>query len=75
MDFDKELDAKGLSCPLPILKTKKALNDLLSGQVLKILATDPGAVKDMQAFARQTGHVLAESTADGRTFVFFMRKK
>ncbi len=75
MDFDKELDAKGLSCPLPILKTKKALNDLASGQVLKILATDPGSVKDMEAFARQTGHALLSSTEDSGTCVFFMRKK
>ena len=75
MDFDKELDAKGLSCPLPILKTKKALNDLASGQVLKVLSTDPGSVKDMQAFAKQTGNALVESTAEGNTFVFFMRKK
>jgi tRNA 2-thiouridine synthesizing protein A len=75
VDFDKELDAKGLSCPLPILKTKKALNDLASGQVLKVLSTDPGSVKDMQAFAKQTGNALVESTAEGNTFVFFMRKK
>jgi len=75
MNFDKELDAKGLSCPLPILKTKKALNDLKTGQVLKILATDPGSVKDMQAFARQTGNALVESAEEGNTFVFFMRKK
>ena len=53
--FDKELDARGLSCPLPILKTKKALNDLATGQVLKVVATDPGSVKDMQAFAIADG--------------------
>jgi tRNA 2-thiouridine synthesizing protein A len=75
MDFDKELDAKGLSCPLPILKTKKALNDLASGQVLKILSTDPGSVKDMQAFAKQTGNALVASAEENKTFVFFMRKK
>ena len=75
MNFDKELDAKGLSCPLPILKTKKSLNDLASGQVLKILATDPGSVKDMQAFAKQTGNALLESSTESNTFVFFMRKK
>jgi tRNA 2-thiouridine synthesizing protein A len=75
MNFDKELDAKGLSCPLPILKTKKALNDLTSGQVLKVLATDPGSVKDMQAFAKQTGNTLVESAEENNTFVFFMRKK
>lgn len=75
MNFDKELDAKGLSCPLPILKTKKALNDLTSGQVLKILATDPGSVKDMQAFSKQTGNALISSTDEGGTFVFMMQKK
>ncbi len=58
MDFDQELDTRGLSCPLPILKTKKSLNELVSGQVLKIVATDPGSVKDMHAFAKQTGHAL-----------------
>ena len=58
MNHDKELDARGLSCPLPILKTKKALSDLTSGQVLKVVATDPGSIKDMQAFANQTGNPL-----------------
>ena len=75
MDFDKELDAKGLSCPLPILRTKKALNDLASGQVLRVLATDPGSVKDMQAFAKQTGNTLLSHAEEGSTFVFLMRKK
>ena len=75
MDFDKELDAKGLTCPLPVLKTKKALGSLASGQVLRILATDPGSVKDMQAFARQTGHALLSHTEENSTFVFLMRKK
>ena len=75
MNFDKELDAKGLSCPLPILKTKKALNDMAAGQVLKILATDPGSVKDMQAFAKQTGNTLVSSAEESNAFVFFMRKK
>ena len=63
MTFDKELDARGLNCPLPILRTKKALAELQSGQVLKVLATDPGAVKDFQAFSRQTGHELFEIEA------------
>ena len=58
MDFQRELDARGLNCPLPILRTKKALNEMQSGQVLKILATDPGSVKDFQTFARQTGTEL-----------------
>jgi tRNA 2-thiouridine synthesizing protein A len=75
MLFDKELDAKGLSCPLPILKTKKALNDLASGQVLKVWATDPGSVKDMQAFAKQTGNQLLSSAEENNAYVFFMQKK
>ena len=75
MDFDQELDTRGLSCPLPILKTKKSLNELASGQVLKIVATDPGSVKDMQAFAKQTGHALLSSEEQNKTFVFFIRKK
>jgi tRNA 2-thiouridine synthesizing protein A len=75
MQFDKELDARGLNCPLPILRTKKALTDMASGQVLKILATDPGSVKDFQAFAKQTGNALLSSDAANNEFVFFMRKK
>ena len=76
MTFDKELDARGLNCPLPILRTKKALAELQSGQVLKVLATDPGAVKDFQAFSRQTGHQLLSHAEDAkREFIFFMRKK
>jgi tRNA 2-thiouridine synthesizing protein A len=75
VDFDQELDTRGLSCPLPILKTKKSLNELASGQVLKIVATDPGSVKDMQAFAKQTGHALLSSEEQNKTFVFFMKKK
>ena len=75
MEFNKELDTRGLSCPLPILKTKKALNDLVSGQVLKIVATDPGSVKDMQAFSNQTGHPLLSSTEEDKAFVFFLRKR
>ena len=75
MDFDQELDTRGLSCPLPILKTKKSLNGLASGQVLKIVATDPGSVKDMQAFAKQTGHALLSSEERNKTFIFFMQKK
>lgn len=75
MDFDKELDARGLNCPLPILRTKKALTDMASGQVLKILATDPGAVKDFAAFSRQTGNPLLSSEKAQDEFVFFMKKK
>ncbi|HET6719309.1 MAG TPA: sulfurtransferase TusA family protein [Rhodocyclaceae bacterium] len=75
MNFDKELDARGLSCPLPIVKTKKSLNDMTSGQVLKVVSTDSGSVKDMQAFANQTGNPLLESTQEGGAFVFYMQKK
>ena len=75
MHFDKELDARGLNCPLPILRAKKALTDLRSGQVLKVLATDPGAVKDFQAFSRQTGHELMSHAEANKEFTFFMRKK
>jgi tRNA 2-thiouridine synthesizing protein A len=75
MDFSKELDARGLNCPLPIIKTKKALNDMASGQVLKVLSTDAGSVKDMQAFATQTGNELVGSEAQGKEYVFFLKKK
>ena len=75
MNFDKELNARGLSCPLPIVKTKKALADMESGQVLRVIATDCGAVKDMQAFADQTGHTLLSNTEEGGKYVFMMKKK
>ena len=75
MQFDKELDARGLNCPLPILRTKKALTDMTTGQVLKIIATDPGAVKDFQAFAKQTGNELLESGETNGEFTFVLKKK
>ncbi|HUW50952.1 MAG TPA: sulfurtransferase TusA family protein [Sulfuricella sp.] len=75
MNFDKELDASGLNCPLPILRTKKALAELAAGQVLKVIATDPGSVKDMQAFAKQTGNELLSSTQEGGKYQFYMKKK
>ena len=75
MEFDKELDASGLGCPLPILKSKKSLSDMASGQVLKIVATDPGSVKDMQAFCKQTGNELLSSVEDNKTYFFFVRRK
>jgi tRNA 2-thiouridine synthesizing protein A len=75
MHFDRELDARGLNCPLPILRTKKSLNEMSSGQVLRVLATDPGSVRDFQAFSRQTGHQLLESSADDGQFVFVLKKK
>ena len=73
-DFDQELDASGLNCPLPILRAKKALAGLSAGQVLHIIATDPGAVKDFEAFAKQTGNELMESKEEGGKFVFLMKK-
>ena len=75
MIHDKEIDTRGLNCPLPILRAKKALSDVQSGQVLKIVATDPGSIKDFEAFSKQTGHpLLAQAEANGE-FTFFMRKK
>jgi tRNA 2-thiouridine synthesizing protein A len=75
MNFDKELDARGLNCPLPILRAKKALGEVNSGQVLKILSTDPGSVKDFAAFAKQTGNELLSTAEAGGEFTFFMKKK
>jgi tRNA 2-thiouridine synthesizing protein A len=75
MNFDKELDARGLNCPLPILRAKKALTDMTTGQVLKILATDPGSVKDFQAFAKQTGNELLSQNEAEKEFVFFLKRK
>jgi tRNA 2-thiouridine synthesizing protein A len=74
MEFNQELDARGLNCPLPILRTKKALSTMASGQVLKVISTDPGSVKDMQAFAKQTGNALLSSAELGGEFVFFMQR-
>ena len=75
MNFDKELDARGLNCPLPILRAKKALTDMTSGQILRIVATDPGSVKDFEAFAKQTGNALVDQAAAGKEFTFFLKKK
>ncbi len=79
MDIHKELDARGLICPLPILKAKKALSDMHSGEILKVLATDPGSVRDFQAFARQTGNDLIDQQAlqgDGREeYVHILRRR
>lgn len=71
---DKELDARGLNCPLPILRAKKALNELASGQTLRIVATDPGSVKDFQAFAKQTGNRLLESSEANGEYIFVLQK-
>ncbi len=73
-NFDQELDASGLNCPLPILRAKKALGALEAGQVLRIIATDPGSVKDFDAFAKQTGNELMESGEEGGKFVFLIKK-
>lgn len=75
INFHKELDARGLNCPLPILRTKKALTDMRSGQVLRIVATDPGAVKDFQAFSRQSGNALLLSETVKDEFVFLLQKR
>ncbi|MDP2004156.1 MAG: sulfurtransferase TusA family protein [Rubrivivax sp.] len=74
MNFDKEFDASGLACPLPIVKTKKSLNDMAPGQVLRVVATDPGSVCDMAAFAEQTGNALLEQGEEGGKYVFFLKK-
>ena len=71
----KEVDARGLNCPLPILRAKKALNELQSGQVLKIVATDPGSVKDFQAFSKQTGNDLLSHAEANKEFTFFLKRK
>ena len=73
-NFDQELDASGLNCPLPILRAKKSLAAMDAGQVLHIIATDPGAVKDFEAFAKQTGNELMESREDAGKFHFLMKK-
>jgi tRNA 2-thiouridine synthesizing protein A len=75
MEYTQELDARGMNCPLPILRTKKALGTLTSGQVLKVISTDPGSVKDMQAFSKQTGNELLSSAEVAGEFVFFLQRK
>ena len=75
MHHDIELDARGLNCPLPILRAKKALNGMQSGQVLKVVATDPGAVKDFQTFAKQTGNELLQHAEADREFTLYMKRK
>ncbi len=74
MNFDKELNARGMSCPLPIVKTKKALNEMTSGQVLKVISTDSGSVKDMAAFAEQTGNTLMDTAQANGEFTFYLKK-
>ncbi len=75
MEFQKDLDARGLNCPLPILKAKKALAEMASGEILRIIATDPGSVRDFQAFARQTGNELVSQSENNAEFTFFMKRK
>jgi len=74
-DFDQKLDASGLNCPLPILRAKKTLSSMETGQVLHIIATDPGSVKDFDAFSKQTGNELLESKEEGGKFYFLIKKK
>lgn len=73
-DFDQELDASGLNCPLPILRAKKTLNAMAGGQLLHVIATDPGSVRDFDAFAKQTGNELVSSKEEGGKFHFMIRK-
>ncbi len=75
MNHDKDLDARGLNCPLPILRARKALNEMTAGQVLRIVATDPGSVKDFEAFCKQTANPLVEQAATDKEFTFFIQKK
>ena len=75
MRHDKEIDTRGLNCPLPILRAKKALTDVKSGQVLKIVATDPGSVKDFETFAKQTGHALLEHALANGEFTYYLKKR
>jgi tRNA 2-thiouridine synthesizing protein A len=72
---DKEIDTRGLNCPLPILRAKKALTELTSGQILKVTATDPGSVRDFAAFSKQTGHLLVESGEADKEFFYYLKKK
>ena len=74
MEYDRELDACGLNCPLPILRAKKTLERMESGQILKVVATDPGSVEDFVVFSRRTGHVLLDSLEDDGKFVYRLRK-
>jgi TusA-related sulfurtransferase len=75
MDIHKEIDTRGLNCPLPILKAKKSLNEMESGQLLKVVSTDPGSVRDFQAFARQTGNDLVEQQTVGDDFIHVLRRR
>jgi TusA-related sulfurtransferase len=75
MDANKEIDTRGLNCPLPILKAKKALSEMQTGDVLKVVATDPSSTRDFQAFARQTGNELLEQSQDGVEYTHYLRRR
>ena len=75
MNADRELDTRGLNCPLPILKAKKALSEMSSGQTLKVVATDSGSVRDFIAFAKQTGNELVEQTTEGKDYIHVLRRR
>ena len=75
MQIDKEIDTRGLNCPLPILKAKKALADMLSGQLLRVVSTDPGSTRDFQAFSRQTGNDLVEQATAGDDFIHVLKRR
>lgn len=75
MEITRELDTRGLNCPLPILKAKKTLAEMSSGQTLRVIATDPGSMRDFQAFARQTGNELVEQQASGDEFTIVLRRR
>ena len=75
MEIHKEIDTRGLNCPLPILRAKKALTELRSGQLLKVVATDPGSTRDFQAFARQTGNELVEQQTVGSEFIHILKRR
>ena len=75
MQAHQEIDTRGLNCPLPILKAKKALADMQSGEMLKVVCTDPGSIRDFKAFARQTGHELVEQMQEGSEFVHLLRRR
>ena len=75
MQAHKEIDTRGLNCPLPILKAKKALADMASGEVLKVLATDPGSIRDFQAFSRQTGNELVEQATEADEYIHYLKRR
>ena len=75
MNFDKELDTRGLNCPLPILKAKKALAEMTTGQLLKVVSTDAGSTRDFQAFAKQTGNELVEQQTAGKDFIHVLKRR